>query len=89
MLDSYRDRGATTSVCYAYFDGDKLELFEGRLHGQVPKHPIGEDGFGWNAIFIPDGQTKTNAEMDSEETEKYSIRTATAYPKLKEFLDTL
>lgn len=89
MLDGYENRGAVTEVCYAYFDGRNLKFFEGSLHGAVPKHPQGEDGFGWNAIFIPDGQTKTNAEMDELETSKYSLRTATVYPQIKEFLSMI
>ncbi|MBX4199738.1 non-canonical purine NTP pyrophosphatase [Candidatus Saccharibacteria bacterium] len=89
ILDSFDDKGATTTVCYAYFDGNVLKFFEGSLHGTVPEKPRGEDGFGWNAIFIPDGQTKTNAEMNEEETKRYSLRTATVYPKIKEFLSSL
>jgi inosine triphosphate pyrophosphatase len=89
MLDGYEDKGATTTVCYAYFDGERLEFFEDSLHGTVPEQPQGEDGFGWNAIFVPDGLTKTNAEMNEKETHQYSLRTTTVYPLIKEFLDRI
>jgi non-canonical purine NTP pyrophosphatase (RdgB/HAM1 family) len=89
LADPDPARAAVTSVCYAYFDGRTLEFFEGELDGTVPEHPRGSDGFGWNCVFIPKGQDKTNAEMSESETERYSLRTTTVYPKLKEFLSSL
>lgn len=89
LADTDAQRGATTSVCYGYFDGQEVKLFQGSLRGTVPQHPKGEDDFGWNCIFIPEGSNKTNAEMDEEETEKYSLRTTTVYPQIKEFLASL
>lgn len=89
LADADTKRGATTSVCYGFFDGHEVKLFKGSLRGNVPQHPRGKDGFGWNCIFIPEGSTKTNAEMDDKETEKYSLRTATVYPQLKIFLADL
>jgi inosine triphosphate pyrophosphatase len=89
LADPDPDRRAVTSVCYAFFDGKILEFFEGDLQGTMPEHPRGDDGFGWNCVFIPEGQAKTNAEMSEAETEKYSLRTTTVYPKLKEFLSAL
>lgn len=89
LADADPNRGATTSVCYGYFDGDVLKLFSGSQRGTIPKNPRGSDGFGWNAIFIPDGSTKTNAEMTEAETERYSLRTTTVYPAIKEFLESI
>lgn len=86
MADSDSDRKAITAVCYAYFDGDNLEIFRGEQKGTIPDHPRGDDGFGWNGIFIPEGSSKTNAEMNEEETQKFSLRTTTVYPQIKEFL---
>lgn len=89
LADSDPERLATTAVCYGFYDGNNLKFFEGELKGSIPEHPKGEDGFGWNCVFIPEGQSKTNAEMNEEETEKYSLRTTTVYPQLKEFLQSL
>lgn len=89
LADPDPSRGATTSVCYAYFDGREIKLFSGSLRGTLPQHPKGDDGFGWNGIFIPVGSAKTNAQMNEEETAKYSLRTATVYPAIKEFLNSL
>ncbi|HET9850534.1 MAG TPA: non-canonical purine NTP pyrophosphatase [Candidatus Saccharimonadales bacterium] len=89
LADADPSRLAETSVCYAYFDGARLEFFEGSQKGILPDHPRGDDGFGWNGIFIPEGQGKTIAEMDETEMEKYSLRTTTVYPQIKKFLATL
>jgi non-canonical purine NTP pyrophosphatase (RdgB/HAM1 family) len=86
LADPDPKRGAGTEVCYAYYDGYKLEFFSGSLRGSMPEHPRGDDGFGWNCVFIPAGQSKTNAEMSPEEVEKYSVRTTKVYPALKKFL---
>ena len=89
LADLTDTRRATTAVCYVYFDGTKPILFEGQLQGTIPDHPRGSDGFGWNGIFIPDGSTKTNAEMNAKEIEQFSLRTKTAYPELRKFLSGL
>lgn len=89
LADMHNDRSAVAEVCYVYFDGKNLEFFDGKLNGSVSKKPGADDGFGWNRIFIIDGQTKTNSEMSDEETKKYSLRTSQVYPKLKKFLDSI
>jgi inosine triphosphate pyrophosphatase len=89
LANSDPRRRAQTAVCYAYYDGNEIHFFEGRQTGTIPGHPKGDDGFGWNCVFIPSGQSKTIAEMNEQETEKYSLRTTTVYPQLKEFLSTL
>ena len=38
-------------------------VFEGDLKGQISKLPAGNLGFGYDPVFIPDGQTKTLAEL--------------------------
>lgn len=86
LADMYGDRRAIAEVCYAYFDGKTLRFFDGKLEGTVAKKPRSDDGFGWNRVFIPAGQTKANSEMVEEEILKYSVRTATVYPRLKKFL---
>jgi non-canonical purine NTP pyrophosphatase (RdgB/HAM1 family) len=86
MLDGYDTRKAIAQICYGYYDGNHMQFFEGELTGEIPEHPRGDNGFGFDPIFIPDNTSKTLAEMDDQEKEKYSLRTATVYPKLKEFL---
>lgn len=68
------DRTATASVLFGLHDGKKIHYFEGEIDGTVAKKPHGENGFGWDSIFIPDGQNKTHAEMTQEEMDKISVR---------------
>jgi XTP/dITP diphosphohydrolase len=49
-----------------YCDGKKVHIFEGEINGNVPNQPRGPEGFQWDPIFVPDGHTKTFAEMGTE-----------------------
>ncbi|HVX58216.1 MAG TPA: non-canonical purine NTP pyrophosphatase [Candidatus Saccharimonadales bacterium] len=89
LADLSDSRKATTAICYVYFDGKRLEFFEGEMKGTVPDHPTGQDGFGFNSVFIPEGTTKTNAQMNEEEVGKHSLRTVTVFPQIKKFLAKL
>ena len=73
------------TVCYGYFDGRNLKLFDGEMHGRIAKKPKGTGGFGFDPIFINDGYDITRAEMNEEDYAKTSYRTA-AMAKLKKFL---
>src|SRR5690606_20154 len=55
MADGFEDRSAYAVGIYAYFDGQDLKIFEGRLDGKIADHPRGESGFGWDRIFEPEG----------------------------------
>lgn len=73
-------RGATTpeqrrahfvsALVIAWPDGHQ-ELFEGRVFGQVLDADRGSQGFGYDAIFLPDGETLSFGEMSS--TQKHGI----------------
>ncbi|HET8709638.1 MAG TPA: non-canonical purine NTP pyrophosphatase [Candidatus Saccharimonadales bacterium] len=68
ILDSFDDRRATAECAFGYFDGKRLEFLVGRLDGVVADHPRGENGFGWDAIFCPDGYDgRTRAELSNDE----------------------
>lgn len=60
-------------------------LFEGVINGKIRLAPTGENGFGYDPIFEPDGYTQTFAEMDLALKNKISHR-AVAMKKLIEFL---
>ncbi|MBM3617408.1 MAG: RdgB/HAM1 family non-canonical purine NTP pyrophosphatase [Alphaproteobacteria bacterium] len=51
--------------------GQEPQHFEGRIDGLLTFPPRGEKGFGYDPIFIPEGHTRTFAEMDS--TEKHAM----------------
>ncbi len=74
MLESYEDRSAVAQTVIAYNDGKGVRTFEGMVKGKISKEIKGENGFGWDKIFIPDGQDKTFAEVSSEEKNSKSAR---------------
>ena len=57
----------------------------GEVSGVIASQPRGDEGFGWDAIFIPDGSSKTWAEMNLDEKQQNSMRSL-ALNKLKRFL---
>lgn len=59
--------------------------FEGACEGHISKQPSGTDGFGYDPVFIPDGHSKSFAEMDLAEKNQISHR-AKAVQALVQFL---
>jgi XTP/dITP diphosphohydrolase len=55
-----------SALCLAWPDGH-VEEFEGRADGTLVWPPRGDKGFGYDPIFLPDGDTRTFGEMTSEE----------------------
>ncbi len=51
-----------------------VQQFEGRLNGTILTEPRGTGGFGYDPVFLPDGFSKTLAEMSLEEKNKISHR---------------
>jgi XTP/dITP diphosphohydrolase len=54
------------TLCLAWPDGTE-EIFEGSVQGQVVWPMRGTNGFGYDPVFVPDGETRTYAEMEPEE----------------------
>lgn len=62
-----RRRGRFVSaLCVAWPDGH-VEQFEATVNGTVVWPPRGNLGFGYDPLFLPDGQTRTFGEMSAEE----------------------
>lgn len=78
-------RKAQFRTIIAYYDGTKIYSFEGIIKGHVAMEPKGNQGFGYDPIFIPEGYTQTFAEMPPEQKNQISHR-AIALQKLKSFL---
>lgn len=79
------EREAIAKTCIAYKDSNQSVCFLGEIKGAIADSPRGADGFGWDAIFVPEGQEKTFAEMTKEEKNLVSMR-AIAGKKFREFL---
>ncbi len=86
LADGLEHRGAECTIVYALYEGKKMEYFEARQTGRIADTPKGTGGFGWNAVFIPDGSRQTYAEMDEATFKQWNIR-AHAIEKLKLYLD--
>lgn len=76
-----------TVVALILPDG-KTEFFEGRVDGVITMEKRGEEGFGYDPIFIPDGYDKTFAELGEDIKNKISHR-AKAIAALCEYLKRL
>lgn len=61
-----KNRKAIAKTCICYFDGKDLKFFEGALIGEIALSPRGENGFGFDHIFIKEGGTKTLAEIENK-----------------------
>jgi XTP/dITP diphosphohydrolase len=59
-----------SALCVTWPDGH-MEEFEGRVDGVLVWPPRGDKGFGYDAMFLPDGHDRTFGEMTSEE--KHSL----------------
>ncbi|MCX5783077.1 MAG: RdgB/HAM1 family non-canonical purine NTP pyrophosphatase [Elusimicrobia bacterium] len=52
----------------------KLFIEEGILEGEIAFEPRGKNGFGYDPLFMPAGETRTLAEMTDEQKNKLSHR---------------
>lgn len=64
LLRGRADRSAEFVSAVAYVDerGGR-RVFVGRLGGRLSKSSLGSEGFGFDPIFIPQGETRTLAEL--------------------------
>ncbi len=60
-------------VILAHPDG-RVETYRGELPGTLLEGPRGENGFGYDPLFVPDGETRTLAEMTLAEKQAISHR---------------
>tara|TARA_Y100000031_G_C8138769_1_gene346554 strand:+ start:221 stop:826 length:606 start_codon:yes stop_codon:yes gene_type:complete len=92
MLEKFEDRSAKAICMMAYCEpGQEPQIFEGIVEGTMVKtargfgnHPKGWE-FGYDPIFLPNGQEKTFAEMTKEEKNSMSHRTK-ALNQFKEWI---
>ncbi len=67
MINGMEHRKAYAKTSIGYFDGKEFQVFSGIINGKINNEPIGDKGFGWDMIFIPENCEKTFAEMSDEE----------------------
>ena len=77
QLDEVPDerRGAWFACAAAFaLPGGEDRVVDGRLDGVVVREPRGSGGFGYDPIFVPEGETRTTAEQTPEEKDAISHR---------------
>jgi non-canonical purine NTP pyrophosphatase (RdgB/HAM1 family) len=86
MMDGFASRRARAQCVFGYFDGNKIRFFEGYTDGAIAQHPRGENGYGFDRIFEPDGFSgKTAGQLRDEDYDRYYM-TIKPFEKVKEFL---
>lgn len=81
-----KDRKAkfVSVITMIFPDGETL-VARGECPGRIIKVPVGENGFGYDPIFVPDGFDKSYAQLTDEEKNSISHR-AKALEKLEALL---
>ncbi|MBB6120502.1 RdgB/HAM1 family non-canonical purine NTP pyrophosphatase [Nocardiopsis algeriensis] len=76
LADTPAERRGARFVCAAALvlpDGTEV-VAEGVLEGRLLRERRGENGFGYDPVFVPEGETRTTAEMSPEEKNAVSHR---------------
>ena len=83
----YKEKKArfVSVITMVYPDGRKL-VARGECHGHILSEPMGDNGFGYDPLFVPEGYQRTFAQLTAEEKNKISHR-AKALEKLAVMLE--
>lgn len=65
LLEGREDRSASFRSLVAFFDGNSLQLFEGKVAGKISEK-IAQGGWGYDPIFVPEGADVTFAELSNK-----------------------
>ena len=75
LLDGVTERAArfVSVIALAQPDG-RVEIFDGEVRGEIATAPRGEDGFGYDPVFVIAGDGRTMAEVPRDEKNAISHR---------------
>ena len=73
-LKSAENKSARFRTVISLILDSKEYFFEGICNGKIISERKGNNGFGYDPVFVPDGSDKTFAEMDMAEKNKFSHR---------------
>lgn len=77
-LEGIEDRSARYYCALALLHSNtpyaEPEIFEGECRGKIGEEPVGNLGFGYDPLFIPNGFTRTFAQMEISEKKDLSHR---------------
>ena len=80
-----QERQAQFKTIFALCLGEDLHTFEGIVRGEITHERKGEGGFGYDAVFLPEGYADTFAQMSADQKNSISHR-GRALQKLRAFL---
>lgn len=73
-LEGIENRNAKFVTVLCFLNGNEKHFLIGEVHGTITNRYMGENGFGYDPIFLPDGNSKTFAEMDLSKKNTLSHR---------------
>ncbi len=85
-LKPFSNKSANFKTVITYYSSNCVCAFEGLVYGKIIDKPIGNQGFGYDPIFVPNGYNVTFGEMMQTEKNIISHR-AIATKKLIAFLE--
>ena len=85
-LTGKSERSAQFRTVIALLLGEDTQLFEGIVRGTIIEERRGDEGFGYDPIFVPDGYSQTFAQLGSEVKNRISHR-AKAVEQLAQYLN--
>lgn len=71
--DEHRAAHFACAAAFAHPDGREHVVF-GTLPGRIIRERRGSNGFGYDPIFVPDGESRSTAEMSAAEKDAISHR---------------
>lgn len=74
LLEGEADRRGTFRTSFGLLREGAPTVLEGVCHGNLAEEERGQGGFGFDPIFVPEGETRTFAEMEVEEKNALSHR---------------
>ncbi|MES2765753.1 MAG: RdgB/HAM1 family non-canonical purine NTP pyrophosphatase [Bacteroidota bacterium] len=74
LLKSSENRAAKFRTVICFHDGMRTIFGEGEISGNILQEERGENGFGYDSIFVPEKSDRTFAEMNSDEKNSQSHR---------------
>jgi len=88
LLEGETNRSARFKTVIALIINNQEFLFEGVVEGTILHEPVGQNGFGYDPIFKPDGFNCSFAEMQPDVKSRVSHRSK-AVSKLVEHINSL
>ena len=70
----FRRGAAFVSACALAFGSDDVVVVRGVWPGVIAREPLGQGGFGYDPVFIPEGESRSAAQLSSGEKDAVSHR---------------